>query len=223
VIWLITFLALVCALVKVVIAGTGYPEIAYWIGECKTLSREKVELLGFLDDNQLNKTRRLNGYEIIGGFSDISTLGSDVRVINSIARTMELRKQTTEVLRSHGAVFTSLIHDTALIREDMIGEGSIIGPYVVIEAGVKIGKHCCMLAGTTVGHDTSIGDYCFAGHGTHIQGHVQIKDEVFLGSGSNVLPGVRIGRSATIGINATVIQDVMESKSLSAPISRVIR
>ena len=222
-IWLITFLALVCTLVKVVIAGTGYPELAYWIDESKTLRGERIELLGFLDDNELNKTRNLNGYKIIGGFSDVSTLGSDIRVVNSIARTMKLRKQTTDLLRSHGAVFTSLIHDTALIREDRVGEGSIIGPYVVIEAGVKIGKHCCMLAGTTVGHDTSIGNYCYTGHGTHIQGHVQIKDEVFLGSGSNVFPGVSIGRSATIGINATVIQDVMESKSVSAPISRVVR
>lgn len=210
-------------MVKVVIAGTGYPEIAYWIKESRTADGELIDLLGFLDDNEANATRNLNGHMIIGGFSDVSALSSEVRVINSIARTMQLRSKTTQLLSSYGAVFTSIVHNTALVRDSMIGVGSIIGPYVVLEAGVEIGEHCCILAGTTVGHDTRIGNYCFAGHGTHIQGHVHIMDEVFLGSGSNILPGVSIGRSATIGINATVIQNVVEAKSVSAPISRIVR
>jgi sugar O-acyltransferase (sialic acid O-acetyltransferase NeuD family) len=210
-------------LVKVVIAGTGYPEIAYWMEESRTTAGEKIDLLGFLDDNKSNATRGLNGYSVIGGFSCISSLSSEIKVINSIARTMPLRNETTQLLARYGAVFTSIIHDTALTRNNAIGQGSIIGPYVVLEAGVTIGEHCCILAGTTIGHDTRIGNYCFAGHGTHVQGHVQVSDEVFLGSGSNILPGVSIGKSATIGINSTVIQNVLEAKSVSAPISRIVR
>lgn len=210
-------------MVEVVIAGTGYPEIAYWIEESRTSTGERIDLLGFLDDNESNATRELNGHKIIGGFSYISSLSSEVRVINSIARTMQLRNETTQLLTGYGAVFTSIIHDTALVRNNIIGQGSIIGPYVVLEAGVEIGEHCCILAGTTLGHDTRIGNYCFAGHGTHVQGHVQVMDEVFLGSGSNILPGVCIGKSAIIGINATVIQNVSEAKSVSAPVSRIVR
>ena len=210
-------------MVKVVIAGTGYPELAYWSGAAKTIDGAAIEVIGFLDDNILNRSRSLNGFRIVGGFSEIGALGSDIFVVNSIARSMELRRETTEILRSYGARFTTMVHETALVRTEHVGDGTIIGPYVVAEAGVSIGEHCCILGGTTIGHDSSLGNFCFAGHGVRIQGHVQVNDGVFMGSACCVFPDVVVGHSVTIGINATVISDIGFGKSMSAPISRTVR
>ncbi len=210
-------------MVRVVIAGTGYPEIAHWSGHAKTIEGDRIEIVGFLDDNQANKSRELNGLEILGGFSYLEQMARTVRVVNSIARSTGLRRETTMKLKEYGAEFVTMIHETALVREPRIGIGTIVGPYVVAECGVTIGEHCCILAGTTIGHDSVIGDYCFAGHGTRIQGHVTVMDEVFMGSGSCIFPDIVIGESATVGINATVIQSLSARRSMSAPISRIVK
>lgn len=208
--------------VDLIIAGTGYPELASIAEESSTLDGQSVNLLGFLDDNPNNLSRSLCGYEILGGFSFINRL-KDVYVVNSIARTTNLRKKTTTILHDFGASFTSIVHHTARCKYASIGLGTFIGPYVVLEANSTIANHCCILSHSVVAHDSYVSDYCFLGHGSKLQGSVFLEEQVFMGAGSVILPGVRIGQEALIGVNSTIISDVNTGYSMSAPISRRVK
>ena len=49
----------------VAVVGTGYPEIISLLNDFISLDT-KLNFIGFLDDNQKNKSRNLYGYKIIG-------------------------------------------------------------------------------------------------------------------------------------------------------------
>lgn len=54
------------------------------------------------------------------------------------------------------------IHPTAIISpQAKIGEGSYVGPYVVIEEGVEIGKNSHIGAGSYIGHASRLGEGVF--------------------------------------------------------------
>lgn len=208
--------------IKLLIAGTGYIELANIARNGFTYNGDEIEVIGYLDDNPENKSRKLQGMEILGGFSDINKY-PDAYVINSIARNMKLRAETTRLLSKYGAKFTNIIHKSSSYSKFKLGIGSFIGPNTVIEPNVEIGSHCCILSSSVISHDSKLGDVCFLGHNTTISGNVKINDEVFIGAGSVVYPNINIENSSIIGINSTVISDVKSGSSISAPLSKRIK
>jgi UDP-2-acetamido-3-amino-2,3-dideoxy-glucuronate N-acetyltransferase len=111
-----------------------------------------------------------------------------------------------------------------------IGEGTRIGPFVEIQAGVQIGSRCKVQSHTFVCAGVEIQDEVFVGHGVLFindkhpraatsdgrlksDGDWQLLRTVVergaaLGSGVVVLGGVRIGADASVGAGAVVTHDV---------------
>jgi UDP-2-acetamido-3-amino-2,3-dideoxy-glucuronate N-acetyltransferase len=111
-----------------------------------------------------------------------------------------------------------------------IGDGSVIGPFVEIQAGVTVGRRCKVQSHTFVCSGVEIGDEVFVGHGvmfvndkrpraTTEGGALQTTDDwellpvvverrASIGSGALVLGGVRIGEGALVGAGAVVTRDV---------------
>ena len=111
-----------------------------------------------------------------------------------------------------------------------IGDESVIGPFVEIQAGVTIGRRCKVQSHTFVCSGVEIGDEVFVGHGvmfvndkrpraTTEDGSFQTEDDwellpvvverrASIGSGALVLGGVRIGEGALVGAGAVVTRDV---------------
>lgn len=82
------------------------------------------------------------------------------------------------------------IHPAAIIDSTaQIGEQTAIGPYVVVESGVRIGKRCVIHAGVIIGRDTTIGDDC------------EIR------SNAVVYHGCRLGSRVLIHSNAVIGKD----------------
>lgn len=80
------------------------------------------------------------------------------------------------------------VHPSAIVASDVvIGDGSGIGPHVVIEPGARIGKGTVICAGVYIGHKTSIGDHCL------IHPNVTIREEVMLGNNVIIHSGTVIG------------------------------
>jgi UDP-2-acetamido-3-amino-2,3-dideoxy-glucuronate N-acetyltransferase len=111
-----------------------------------------------------------------------------------------------------------------------IGDESVIGPFVEIQAGATVGRRCKVQSHTFVCSGVEIGDEVFVGHGvmfvndkrpraTREDGAFQtdadwellpvvVERRASIGSGALVLGGVRIGEGALVGAGAVVTRDV---------------
>ncbi len=79
------------------------------------------------------------------------------------------------------------IHPSAVVHESCeIGEGSRIGPQVVLGRGVRIGNRTAIMAGTVVEHGTRIGDRSVIHPNVTIGYDCEIGSEVILQSGAVV-------------------------------------
>lgn len=208
--------------IKVLIAGTGYTELLYILEGSETTDGDTLKVEGFIDDNSKNLERNLCGRTIVGGFADANRF-EGYRIINSIARTTDLRKETSMKLKELGWQFTNAIHKTAWVNNTSVGEGSFVGPFCVLEANSKVGNHCCIMAQSVIAHDSRVGDFAFVGHGAKIQGNVLIKEQVFIGANAVVYPDTVVNEKATIGVGANVLLNLAANSTLTAPLSKKIK
>lgn len=195
---------------KIVICGTGQLEILELIDEINEYSNpiEKIEIIGFLDDNLNNIKRDLNGYKILGGFDWITQYKKDIFVVNSIARNTSIRKLANKRLENLGAQFINLIHPSVKLKYcKSIGKGNIIFEKSSLKVNSEVGDHNMILSGFILGHNSILGSYCFAGHNSICQGDVKIKDQVFLGSGCNISPSLIVKEKAVLGIGAILLRN----------------
>lgn len=80
--------------------------------------------------------------------------------------------------------------DRAVLGSTVIGKGTKIDNLVHCAHGVKIGKHCLIVAGTVIGGSTEIGDRCFLGINCSIKNKIKIGNDVTIGMGAIVLSDV---------------------------------
>ena len=86
-----------------------------------------------------------------------------------------------------------------------IGEDTVIGPCVLMNGDIFIGKHCSVthdvfLEGVT--HDKNSPEF------KGVSSPIIIEDYAWIGIRSVILPGVTIGRGAIVGANSTVTKTV---------------
>jgi UDP-2-acetamido-3-amino-2,3-dideoxy-glucuronate N-acetyltransferase len=112
-----------------------------------------------------------------------------------------------------------------------IGDGTRIGPFVEVQAGVVVGARCKIQSHTFICDGVTIEDEVFVGHGvmfvndrrpraTTDDGRLQrsrdwrlertvVRRRASLGSGAVLLGGVEIGEGALVGAGAVVTRNVL--------------
>lgn len=116
------------------------------------------------------------------------------------------------------------IHATAMVAKSaVVGEGASIGPYVVLEEGVRVGAGAIVEAGSYVGRDSIIGEGCRIYANVTIYAGVEIGARTILHSGCVIgadgfgfllengryekfpqIGGVKIGADVELGANSCV-------------------
>ena len=116
------------------------------------------------------------------------------------------------------------VHATATLAESaVVSEGASIGPHVVIEERVRIGKGAVLEAGSYVGRDSIVGDGCRLHANVTVHANVEIGARTILHSGCVIgadgfgfvlengryekfpqIGGVKIGADVEIGANSCV-------------------
>ena len=144
------------------------------------------------------------------------------------------------------------VNDRQLIRDCTIGEGtkvwnfvnlyeceigrdSMIGTFVEIQAGVRIGDRTRVQSHTFVCEMVTIGDDVFVGHGVMFINDTMppqpdrsqwrsttIEDGASIGSNATILPVV-VGRDAVVGAGATVTKDVPAGAVVAGCPARILR
>lgn len=112
-----------------------------------------------------------------------------------------------------------------LAGEPVIGEGTWIGPFCVIDGsgGLRIGQGCDISAGAQI-YSHSSAKRCVSGRAYPIvdRRSTVVGDHVFIGAGAVVNMGVTIGDGAVVGAGAVVTTDVEPCAIVAGVPARVI-
>ncbi|HEV8073905.1 MAG TPA: acetyltransferase [Opitutaceae bacterium] len=173
-------------------------------------ARQSVAALpvkGFLDDN----LHALDGFTkdvpILGRVVDYVPEPGDV-FICSIG-IVESKRRCVQQILARGGVFTTVIHSTAVLGENVVlGQGVILCPFAVVDSDTRLGDFVTVNLHSTVGHDAVIGRWTQLHCHVDITGGVVLGEGVLAGSHATILPGVKVGDGATIGAGAVVTRDV---------------
>ena len=206
---------------RLIIAGTGFPEILTLVNEINKIKNNSIEVVGFIDDNKQNSNRNLYGYSYLGPFEELRNF-KDTYVINTVSRSMKIRYESTKRLIELGANFCNLIHPLSTISINNIGLGNIVLAGCVFEIGTTVGSHNLFLRNNIVGHDSKIFDYSFFGHGCIINGHTFIDNYCFIGANSTLGPSIKVAQKTVISPGSYIGTDTKEKSSyMSRPPQRM--
>lgn len=167
------------------------------------LRANNIEVTALIDDDPTLK--ELCGLPIL---HDAKNLGP---IIISIGN-CQTRKKIVDAICSMSdekPVFPTAIHPSAIISPSAtIGEGTVIMHGAILQADVKIGKHCIINTKASVDHECIIEDYVHIAPGCTLSGDVRIGEGTWIGVGSTIIQGIKIGKNCLIGAGSVVTEDI---------------
>lgn len=205
-----------CERLYIVGAGGFGREILAWFRRRGLLDR----LAGFLSANP----RALDGLDVghhVVGTPDTHTVRLGDAFVLAIG-IPGIRRQVAESLRSRGARFVTLVHETAMIAESaVVGEGVVVCPYAVVSAHARLGLCSVLNYHASAAHDAVVGDYAVLSPYAAVGGAAVLEHDVFVGLHGSVGPGRRVGARSKVAANSCALFDVPpDSLALGVP-SRV--
>ncbi len=118
-----------------------------------------------------------------------------------------IRKQVAR--RFTGLIAEAVSHSSAILSKEIeLGDGSVVMPGAIINAGSKIGKHCIINSGAVVEHDVRLENFVHIAPNAVLTGNVSVGEGTQVGTGASIIPGINIGKWAAIGAGAVIIEDI---------------
>lgn len=182
--------------------------------EVMPLAKESVpnDKLKFIDDAEgINSF--VNGYEVVN-YKKFLSGSCDVEGIALAISNSVIRRKIFDLIFEDGFSAWTIIANNSILMDDIIlGEGSIISPFVTITSNVKIGK--CFQANlySYIAHDCVVGDFVTMAPRVCCNGNVVIEDNVYIGTSAVIKQGtpekpIVIGEGAVVGMGAVVTKSV---------------
>ena len=199
---------------KLFIVGAGGfgREVLSWARDCESWGTE-WNFCGFLDDDQ-NALEGLLDDNAVADTIESYQPSDDHLLIIGLADP-RTKKRVIEELSERGALFTSMIHPSVIIGQQVrLGKGAVLCPHSVITCDVNIGDYLSMNLHTSIGHDARVGDYCHMNSYSEITGRCTIGNGVLFGSHAFILPGKKVGDLATVGAGSVVVRSVLEGRTV---------
>lgn len=162
---------------------------------------------GFLDDD-LNSLDGFENYPPMLGTIDGYKLCEEDVFVCSLGNT-KTKKMICEKLKAKGAKFQTLIHKTAIVRQNAkIGDGCIIADFASVGADCTIGESTLVQTFSIAAHDCKIGNYVRIDTHATCVGGVVVEDCATIHTTAVVSHKVVVGEGAVVAACSFVIKKV---------------
>ena len=159
-------------------------------------------------DDQLRSPQLSIGTEVLGRLSDLNSIiqrGDEVIVA---VGDNETRLRIHDVISGCSPLTHIVAPEATLSRSASLGDGSILMPHSVVNAGASIDQACLLNTGSIVEHGVRLGRGVHVGPGAILGGDAEIGARSLIGLGASVLPGVSLVNDVILGAGAVAISDI---------------
>lgn len=164
----------------------------------------------FFDD--FHALEKVDGHQVVGRVKDLLhhySNGLFKELIIAIGY-KHLDKKAAIYREFHGKIpFGRIVHSSVWASDSAtIGEGSVIYPGCIVEAGSFIGPNVLLNIGCSVSHDSSIGAHSFLSPRVAVAGFVDIGESCMLGINSTIIDNLHLVKHTTLGAATVVINHI---------------
>lgn len=212
----------------VIVGARQHAKVVLNLLKTSRLTREQVEVVGFVDDDPALQGGTLLDLPILGKFADLPVLKQEKQLDSAIIgisnRYMVVRRKYFEMLSQLKLEPLNAIHDAAVIdKAARIGVGVVLNPCCVVNAYAEVGNNVVGYSGATIEHEDILSDNVYLGPGVNLSSGVRIGADTFVGAGVKVIPDVTIGKSVTVGAGSVIIDDIPDHAVVVGVPGKVIR
>ena len=126
------------------------------------------------------------------------------------------RRKVADLLRARGARLLTFIHSTALIADTAtIGEGAIICPHTIVNAGAHVGENVAVNVFCSVGHGARIGAHSVLSPYCSLSGDSELGESGFMGTRATLFPKVVLGADCVVDAHSAVKQSAPDRKIIA--------
>jgi len=119
-----------------------------------------------------------------------------------------IKKRVVGALKAKGAVFLTLIHNSALVASSAtIGEGVVICPFGIVSDCAALGSFVTMNYNASCAHDSRVGDYSILTPYAALGGGAVLEEGGFIGMNATIAPYVKVGAGSKVAANSVVLRD----------------
>jgi len=191
----------------IIVGAGGMGRSVYCIATGSVGYNSEFDIKGFVDDD-LNSMDGFEDYPPILGTIDGYQISDGDVFVCSIGNT-KTKKVVCEKLKSRGAKFQTLIHKTAIVRQNAkIGDGCIVADYASVGADCTIGENTLVQTFSIAAHDCLIGNYVRIDTHATCVGGVVVEDTATIHTTAVVSHKVVVGEGATVAACSFVIKKV---------------
>lgn len=192
-------------------AGGFAREVAWLVEQCAAAG-QPLAPVGFIDDNEANQGRELNGLRVYALAQAVAAYPNAEVVLGIGAGAV--REMLAARVREQGLGLATLVHPRVeMSRFVDIGEGAVICAGSILTTNIRLGRQVQINLDCTIGHDVTLADFVTLAPGVHISGWVTLERGVYVGTGASIINGTEaqpltIGAGAVIGAGACVTRDI---------------
>lgn len=174
---------------------------------------DKFRIKGLIDNVKTHYDHYDYAYEFLGTIDD-HNVDPNIYYVMGIGN-LDIRTKVFEEFKLKDAIFTGIVHPTALISKTAkIGEGTVISHNVSIGPKVVIGNYNVINSRCTIGHDAKIGDNNFISPQVVLGGNSEIGNNNLLGTNSCLIPEIKVGNDNKIMAGMSLTQNVQDHETV---------
>lgn len=175
-------------------------------------STNLYNLVGLFDD-RYPELDNYNEFKVLGRAEDLSSVCKKLNINNIVVcigdnyvRSLVVEKIKKEV---PDIKFPSVIHKNAYVSPRAnIGEGVVIRPLVVIDAGVILGDFTFVAGGSVIPHNSHLEEYSSVSASVAVGGEFKLGKFSYIGIGAKIFHCITIGENTIIGAGSLVTKDI---------------